>query len=34
MPEMTAELAFLELKRKCIAYIRAESVRAFEQQNR
>jgi len=34
MPEMTADLAFLELKKKCIAYIRAESVRAFEQQNR
>jgi NitT/TauT family transport system ATP-binding protein len=33
-PEMTADLAFLELKKKCIAYIRAESVRAFEQQNR
>jgi NitT/TauT family transport system ATP-binding protein len=34
MPEMTADIAFLELKRKCIAHIRAESVRAFEQQNR
>jgi NitT/TauT family transport system ATP-binding protein len=34
MPEMTAEPSFLELKKKCIAYIRAESVRAFEQQNR
>jgi NitT/TauT family transport system ATP-binding protein len=34
LPEMTAEAAFLELKRECIAYIRAESVKAFEQQNR
>jgi NitT/TauT family transport system ATP-binding protein len=34
MPEMTADLAFLELKKQCIAYIRAESVKAFEQQNR
>jgi sulfonate transport system ATP-binding protein len=34
LPEMTSELAFLELKRKCVAHIRAESVKAFEQQNR
>ena len=34
LSEMTAELSFLELKKKCIAQIRAESVKAFEQQNR
>jgi NitT/TauT family transport system ATP-binding protein len=34
LPEMTAELTFLELRKKCIAHIRAESVKAFEQQNR
>ena len=34
LPEMTAELAFLDLRKKCLAYIRAESVKAFEQQNR
>ncbi len=34
LPEMTAEDAFLELRKKCLAYIRAESVKAFEQQNR
>jgi NitT/TauT family transport system ATP-binding protein len=34
LPEMTSEPEFLELKRKCVAHIRAESVKAFEQQNR
>lgn len=34
LPEMTSEPEFLELKRKCVAHIRTESVRAFEQQNR
>ena len=34
LPEVTAEPEFAELKRQCIAYIRAESVKAFEQQNR
>ena len=34
LPEMTAEPEFAELKQQCIAYIRAESVKAFEQQNR
>jgi NitT/TauT family transport system ATP-binding protein len=34
IPEMTGEQTFFELKKKCIAYIRAESVKAFEQQNR
>jgi NitT/TauT family transport system ATP-binding protein len=34
LPELSAEPAFVELKRKCIAQIRAESVKAFEQQNR
>jgi NitT/TauT family transport system ATP-binding protein len=34
LPEMTSEPAFLELKRKCVAQIRVESVKAFEQQNR
>jgi NitT/TauT family transport system ATP-binding protein len=34
LPEMTAEPEFAELKRKCIVQIRAESLRAFEQQNR
>ena len=33
-PEVTAEPAFAELKRQCIAHIRAESLKAFEQQNR
>jgi NitT/TauT family transport system ATP-binding protein len=33
VPEVTAEPAFAELKRQCIAYIRAESLKAFEQQN-
>jgi NitT/TauT family transport system ATP-binding protein len=33
-PEITAEPEFAELKRKCIVQIRAESLRAFEQQNR
>jgi NitT/TauT family transport system ATP-binding protein len=32
--EMTGEQSFFELKKKCIAYIRAESVKAFEQQDR
>jgi sulfonate transport system ATP-binding protein len=34
LPEVTAEPAFAELKRQCIAHIRAESLKAFEQQNR
>jgi NitT/TauT family transport system ATP-binding protein len=34
LPEMTSEPEFLELKRKCVAHIRAESVKAFEQQIR
>ena len=34
LPEVTAEPAFAELKRQCIARIRAESLKAFEQQNR
>ena len=34
LPEVTAEPAFAELKRHCIARIRAESLKAFEQQNR
>lgn len=34
LPEVTAEPAFSELKRECISYIRAESLKAFEQQNR
>jgi NitT/TauT family transport system ATP-binding protein len=33
-PEVIGEPAFAELKRQCIAQIRAESVKAFEQQNR
>jgi NitT/TauT family transport system ATP-binding protein len=34
LPEVMAEPTFAELKRQCIAYIRAESLKAFEQQNR
>jgi sulfonate transport system ATP-binding protein len=34
LPEVTAEPAFFELKRQCIARVRAESLKAFEQQNR
>jgi NitT/TauT family transport system ATP-binding protein len=34
LPEVMAEPAFAELKRQCIAHIRAESLKAFEQQNR
>lgn len=34
LPEVMSEPAFAELKRQCIARIRAESLRAFEQQNR
>jgi NitT/TauT family transport system ATP-binding protein len=34
MPEVTAEPAFAELKRQCMVHIRAESLKAFEQQNR
>jgi NitT/TauT family transport system ATP-binding protein len=34
LPEVTAEPAFAEMKRQCIANIRAESLKAFEQQNR
>ena len=34
LADVTAEPAFVELKRQCIAHIRAESVKAFEQQNR
>ena len=33
-PEITADPRFADLKRRCIAHIRAESLRAFEQQNR
>lgn len=33
-PEITADARFAELKRRCIAHIRAESLKAFEQQNR
>jgi NitT/TauT family transport system ATP-binding protein len=33
VPEVTADPAFAELKRKCIAQVRAESLKAFEQQN-
>ena len=33
VPEVTAEPAFAELKRQCIAQMRAESLKAFEQQN-
>jgi sulfonate transport system ATP-binding protein len=32
--EVMAEPAFVELKRQCIAQVRAESLKAFEQQNR
>jgi NitT/TauT family transport system ATP-binding protein len=31
--EITADPAFAELKRRCLAYIRDESLKAFEQQN-
>lgn len=34
VPEVMAEPAFAELKRQCITQIRAESLKAFEQQNR
>jgi NitT/TauT family transport system ATP-binding protein len=34
LSEVTAEPAFAELKRHCIARVRTESLRAFEQQNR
>jgi NitT/TauT family transport system ATP-binding protein len=34
VPEVIAEPAFAELKRQCIAQVRAESLKAFEQQNR
>ncbi len=34
LPEVTAEPAFAELKRQCMLHIRAESLKAFEQQNR
>jgi NitT/TauT family transport system ATP-binding protein len=34
LPEITADAGFAELKRRCIAHIRAESLKAFEQQNR
>jgi len=33
-PEVTAEPGFVEIKRQCMARIRAESLKAFEQQNR
>jgi len=33
-PEIIADARFAELKRRCIAHIRAESLKAFEQQNR
>jgi NitT/TauT family transport system ATP-binding protein len=34
LPEVMAEPAFAELKRQCMVHIRAESLKAFEQQNR
>jgi NitT/TauT family transport system ATP-binding protein len=34
LPEVIAEPAFAELKRQCMVHIRAESLKAFEQQNR
>lgn len=34
LPEITADARFAELKRHCIAHIRVESLKAFEQQNR
>jgi NitT/TauT family transport system ATP-binding protein len=34
LPEVTAEPRFSQLKRQCIARVRAESLKAFEQQNR
>ena len=34
LSEITADERFAELKRRCIAHIRAESLKAFEQQNR
>jgi NitT/TauT family transport system ATP-binding protein len=34
LPEVCAEPAFAELKRQCIARVRTESLKAFEQQNR
>jgi NitT/TauT family transport system ATP-binding protein len=34
LPEVVAEPAFGELKRQCMVHIRAESLKAFEQQNR
>jgi NitT/TauT family transport system ATP-binding protein len=34
VPEVIAEPAFAELKRQCMVHIRAESLKAFEQQNR
>jgi NitT/TauT family transport system ATP-binding protein len=33
-PEMVADEAFIDLKRRCMELIRAESLRAFEQQRR
>jgi hypothetical protein len=33
-PEMIAEPTFADLKRRCMSAIRAESLEAFEQQNR
>jgi len=34
LPEVASEPAFVEIKRECMARIRAESLKAFEQQNR
>jgi NitT/TauT family transport system ATP-binding protein len=34
LPEVTAAPEFAELKRQCIAHVRVESLKAFEQQNR
>ena len=33
-PEMATTPPFMELKRRCLESIRAESLKAFEQQNR
>jgi len=34
LPEVAAERAFVEIKRECMTRIRAESLKAFEEQNR
>ena len=33
LPEVTADPAFIELKRLCMTHVRTESLKAFEQQN-